>query len=108
MHLKPQIKGISLNVKDKEVNEFGFSKHIEDKRRFVIRKDKELFKDQILTFLDDEQSLINSGEVIKNERGHLVVRLKLKDQDFYFKKYRIKNIYHGFTRLLKPTAPIIL
>ena len=103
MYLKPQVKGISLNVKDKEVNEFGFSKYIEDKRRFVIRKDKELFKDQILTFLDDEQSLINSGEVIKNERGHLVVRLKLKDQDFYFKKYRIKNIYHAFTRLLKPT-----
>lgn len=103
MYLKPQVKGISLNVKDKEVNEFGFSKYIEDKRRFVIRKDKELFKDQILTFLDDEQSLINSGEVIKNERGHLVVRLKLKDQNFYFKKYRIKNIYHGFTRLLKPT-----
>ena len=47
--------------------------------------------------------MINSGEVIKNEKGHLVVRLKLKDQYFYFKKYRIKNIYHGFTRLLKPT-----
>ena len=45
MYLKPQIKGISLNVKDKEVNESGFSKYIEDKRRFVIRKDKELFKD---------------------------------------------------------------
>ena len=103
MYLKPQVKGISLNFRDKEVNESGFSKYIEDKRRFVIRKDKELFKDQILKFLDDEESLINAGEVIKNERGHLVVKLKLKDQDFYFKKYRIKNIYHGFTRLMKPT-----
>jgi len=103
MYLKPQIKSISLKDMHSKRDAFGFSKCLEQNRRFLIKKDNEKFKDKILNFLDDEESLINSGEVIKNERGHLIVKLIIENHEYFFKKYRIKGFFHGFTRLFKST-----
>ena len=56
-----------------------------------------------LQFFQDENSLIREGEVIKNEAGHLIVKVKIQDRYFFIKKYRIKNKFHGVSRLFKKT-----
>ena len=65
--------------------------------------DKEFDFKSVAPYINDENLLIKDGEVIKNEAGHLVVRVKKEDRIFYVKKYRIKNIFHRITRLLKKT-----
>ena len=41
--------------------------------------------------------------MIKNEKGHLIVKVKIENRYFFIKKYRIKNVFHGLSRLFKKT-----
>ena len=103
MYLKPELQASSLYSLKKPLEEHHFSKYFENSRSYLIRKDQEQQTEELLKFIDDEIYLIESGEVIKNEKGHLVVRVKTPNYDFYVKKYRIKNLLHGFSRLFKST-----
>ncbi len=102
MYLKPQIKEISLTKKTTN-KESIFIKFNQKSRRFLIRKDKERIKEKVLQFFEDEEYLRNSGEVIKDEEGHLVVKVEVDNSELFIKKYRIKNFLHGVTRLFKST-----
>ena len=102
MYLKPQIKEISLRKKT-TYEESTFFKFIHTSQKYLIRKDKEKIKEAVLDFIKDEEHLINNGEVIKNEKGHLIVKVKLENTELFIKKYRIKNTLHGITRLFKST-----
>ncbi|GIR19545.1 MAG: hypothetical protein CM15mP34_0690 [Gammaproteobacteria bacterium] len=50
-----------------------------------------------------EDLLIKEGMIIKDEEGHLIVKVKIDEQNYFFKKYRIKNVIHGLSRLFKKT-----
>ena len=100
MYLKPNlkvfIKNSSLTSEDS-----NFIKHISNSSRYLSSKD--IDTKQFLSFFRDENSLIKSGEIIKNEKGHLITKTKIQGRSFYIKKYRIKGPLHFFLRMFKKT-----
>ena len=95
-HLKVFIKNSSLTSEDGI-----FAKHISNSSRYLARKDVDT--KQFLNLFRDEDLLIKSGEIIKNEKGHLITKTNIQGKNFYIKKYRIKGPLHFFSRLFKKT-----
>ena len=95
-HLKVFIKNSSLTSEDGI-----FAKHISNSSRYLARKDVDT--KQFLNLFRDEDLLIKSGEIIKNEKGHLITKTYIQGKNFYIKKYRIKGPLHFFSRLFKKT-----
>ncbi len=101
MYLKPLLKDSSLKS-SKELSENSpYFKKVERSSRWISKRNIEI-KDFMKLF-SDESILLKSGEVIKNEEGHLIVKVKIQDQNYYIKKYRIKGFLHGLSRLFKKT-----
>ncbi len=103
MYLKPKLLRPFSSIKKNNAINCNFSIFHDDSRKYILRKDQEEQKEEFLKFIEDEDLLINSGEVIKNEKGHLVVKVRILDQDYFIKKYRIKGFWHAISRILKST-----
>ena len=101
MYLKPTLKEFSLKSSQILSKESSFIKPNCPSGRWLIKKS--LDPNQFLPFFRDENLLIRNGEVIKNEKGHLIVKVLVQDKYLYIKKYRIKNLLHGISRLFKKT-----
>tara|TARA_B100001093_G_scaffold507483_1_gene568110 strand:+ start:308 stop:1813 length:1506 start_codon:yes stop_codon:yes gene_type:complete len=104
MYLKPSLKNFSRNYRLVDSKEREFDIHSYKSGKLFIEKSLDL--NQFTPFFNDEDMLINKGEVIKNEKGHLIVKIKILDRYFFIKKYRIKNIFHGISRLIKRTRAL--
>ena len=104
MYLKPNLKKFSRNDSLIDSKESEFDIHSFNSGKLFIEKNLDL--NQFTPFLNDESILISEGEVIKNEKGHLIVKIKIMDRYFFVKKYRIKNIFHGISRLIKKTRAL--
>ena len=104
MYLKPNLKKFSRNDSLIDSKESEFDIHSFNSGKLFIEKNLDL--NQFTPFLNDESMLISEGEVIKNEKGHLIVKIKIMDRYFFVKKYRIKNIFHGISRLIKKTRAL--
>ena len=99
MYLKPALT--ELSKKTFEGSEENL--HIFQNNNGKYFSDKDFDLRSVFSYLINENLLISEGEVIKNEEGHLVVRVIKGERIFYIKKYRIKNILHWITRLFKKT-----
>jgi len=99
MYLAPALRNLSENTSTS--NEDRYAQFQKNSRRCFI--DKNFDFAELSEYLFDENLLIGLGEVIKNEKGHLIVKVKKEDKIFYIKKYRIKNLLHGISRLFKRT-----
>tara|TARA_B100001778_G_scaffold75146_1_gene60451 strand:+ start:269 stop:1765 length:1497 start_codon:yes stop_codon:yes gene_type:complete len=104
MYLKPNLKKFSRNDSLIDSKDSEFDIHSFNSGKLFIEKNLDL--NQFTPFLNDESILISEGEVIKNEKGHLIVKIKIMDRYFFVKKYRIKNISHGISRLIKKTRAL--
>ena len=104
MYLKPNLKKFARNDSLIDSKESEFDIHSFNSGKLFIEKN--LVLNQFTPFLNDESILISEGEVIKNEKGHLIVKIKIMDRYFFVKKYRIKNIFHGISRLIKKTRAL--
>ena len=104
MYLKPNLKKFSRNDSLIDSKESEFDIYSFNSGNLFIKKNLDL--NQFTPFLNDESILISEGEVIKNEKGHLIVKIKIMDRYFFVKKYRIKNIFHGISRLIKKTRAL--
>ena len=104
MYLKPNLKKFSRNDSLIDSKDSEFDIHSLNSGKLFIEKNLDL--SQFTPFLNDESILISEGEVIKNEKGHLIVKIKIMDRYFFVKKYRIKNIFHGISRLIKKTRAL--
>ena len=100
MYMKPRLKEFSFNSRDIP-KESPYIKRVDKTCRWIANKDYDLEK--FIGIINDESLLLKNGELIKNEEGHLIVKLKINDRYFYIKKYRIKSFFHAFSRLLKET-----
>ena len=78
-----------------------YIKSVTKYHRWIGLKSK-MSKD-LLTLIQDEGALLSLGEVIKNEEGHLVVKIGLSGRSYFIKKYRIKNLFHMVRRLFRKT-----
>ena len=101
MYLKPSLKEFSNKSTSTASQNSSFMKLQKKSGRCFVKKSLEL--DHLIRFFEDEDFLISQGEVIKNEKGHLIVKVKILDSWLYIKKYRIKSLVHGMSRLLKKT-----
>ena len=99
-YMKPRLKEFSFNSRDIP-KESSYMKRVDKTCRWIANKDYDLEK--FIGIINDESLLLKNGELIKNEEGHLIVKLKINDRYFYIKKYRIKGFFHAFSRLLKET-----
>ena len=100
MYLKPILKEVS--IKSSSFSEESiFTKHVTESGKWFLEKN--LDPNDFIQFFQDEDLLIRKGEVIKNEKGHLIVKVKIENRYFFIKKYRIKNVFHGLSRLFKKT-----
>jgi len=104
MYLKPSLKDFSRNYSLLDSKERKFDIHSYKFGNLFLEKNFDL--NNFTPFINDEDILISEGEVIKNEKGHLVVKIKILDRYFFIKKYRIKNIFHGISRLIKRTRAL--
>ena len=104
MYLKPSLKNFSRNYSLVESKKMEFDLHSYKSGKLFVEKNLDL--NQFTPFFNDEDKLISKGEVIKNEKGHLIVKIKILDRYFFIKKYRIKNIFHGISRLIKRTRAL--
>jgi tRNA A-37 threonylcarbamoyl transferase component Bud32 len=100
MYMKPRLKEFSFNSRDIP-KESPYIKRVYKTCRWIANKDYDLEK--FIRIINDESLLLKNGELIKNEEGHLIVKLQINDRYFYIKKYRIKSFVHAFSRLLKET-----
>lgn len=101
MYLKPALKEFSYKTSLLASKEVLFSKHKVKPGKFFIKKN--IDPDLFMKLFKNEELLKDSGEIIKNELGHLIVKVKIHNTNFYIKKYRIKNLFHGLSRILKKT-----
>ena len=104
MYLRPSLKNFSRNYSllDSKEREFNIQSYKSGK----LLVEKHLDLNHFTPYFNDEEILISEGEVIKNEKGHLIVKVKILDRYFFIKKYRIKNIFHGISRLIKRTRAL--
>ncbi len=101
MYLKPLLKDSSLKSSMELSENSAYFKKVEQSRRWISRRNIEI--EDFTKLFSEESILLKSGEVIKNEEGHLIVKVKIQDQNYYIKKYRIKGFLHGLSRLFKKT-----
>ena len=103
MYLKPQLQNVNFKRLSNKLTNQNFLSFHYNSRNYLVRKDSESKKEEIIKCIESEDYLINSGQVIKNESGHLIVKVKILGDDFFIKKYRIKSFIHGCKRILKST-----
>ena len=101
MYLKPRLKPFKIIAPSSFSEHSKFTKCQDQSGRWLFNK--EIPFKSFMSFIKDEDLLINEGKVIKNEEGHLVVEIKIEGKNYFFKKYRIKNFIHGLSRVFKKT-----
>ncbi len=101
MYMKPLLSEIDISSKKPLPETSLYKKSATKDYRWIGLKDK--VSRSILELIQNEDELISRGEVIKNEKGHLVVKINITGKELFVKKYRIKNLFHRFRRFFKKT-----
>ena len=101
MYMKPFLKEIDISSKAPLPDQSLYEKTFKKNYRWIGLKDK--VSEDLMKLIQDEEALLSEGEVIKNEEGHLVVKIGLYGRSYFVKKYRIKNFFHMIRRLLNKT-----
>ena len=101
MYLKPRLKPFKIVSTSPFPESSIFSKDQDKSGRWLFNKEIPL--NLFMEFIKDEDLLISEGKVIKDEEGHLVVEIEIQGTNYFFKKYRIKNLIHGLSRVFKKT-----
>tara|TARA_Y100000746_G_scaffold51085_1_gene40206 strand:- start:194 stop:922 length:729 start_codon:yes stop_codon:yes gene_type:complete len=99
--MKPLMAEIDISSKKPLSNQSLYKRVSNKDFRWIGLKNK-VSKD-LLDLIQDEEALLSLGEVIKNEEGHLVVKINLSGRRYFVKKYRIKNFFHMIRRFFNKT-----
>jgi len=101
MYMKPVLSEIDITSKKALQDQSLYIKSVTKYHRWIGFKHK--MSEDLLTLIQDEEALLSLGEVVKNEEGHLVVKIDLSGRSYFIKKYRIKNFFHMVRRLFRKT-----
>tara|TARA_B100001540_G_scaffold313098_1_gene335396 strand:- start:28 stop:1533 length:1506 start_codon:yes stop_codon:yes gene_type:complete len=101
MYMKPLLAEIDLSSKAPLPHQSLYKKVFHKNKRWISLKNN--VSEDLLELIEDEHALLSRGEVIKNEEGHLIVKIELYGKSYFVKKYRIKNLFHMTRRFLKKT-----
>jgi len=105
MFMKPVLREIDISFKDTHKDTSGYLGRKEDSLRWVAKK-KYLSKglEEIISQID---SYMEKGEIIKDEEGHKIIRINLKEDIFVIKKYKIKGSWHYLRKLFSQTRAFV-
>ena len=101
MYMKPLMSEIDISSKTQLSNQSLYKKVINKDSRWIGLKNK--VSEDLLKLIKDEEALLSKGEVIKNEEGHLVVKINFSGKSYFVKKYRVKNFFHMIRRVFSKT-----
>ena len=101
MYMKPILSEIDITSKKILQDQSLYIKSVTKYHRWIGLKNK--ISEDLLKLIQYEEALLSLGEVIKNEEGHLVVKIDLSGRSYFIKKYRIKNFFHMVRRLFRKT-----
>lgn len=97
MFMKPLLKEISISSKKQLDPDSLYSKKTGKDYRWIGKKN--LLNKELLDALKDLDGTMQTGEIVKKERGHFIVSLNLGGKDFFIKKYQVKSILHFFRKI---------
>tara|TARA_B100000953_G_scaffold232597_1_gene194014 strand:- start:155 stop:877 length:723 start_codon:yes stop_codon:yes gene_type:complete len=103
--MKPILREIDISFSETQKDTPGYSGRKEDNLRWVAKK-KYLSKglEEIISQID---SYMEKGEIIKDEEGHKIIRINLKEDIFVIKKYKIKGSWHYLRKLFSQTRAFV-
>jgi len=101
MYMKPLMSEIDISSKKPLSNQSLYKRVTKKHSRWIGLKNK--VSEDLLKLIQDEEALLSQGEIIKNEEGHLVVKIHFSERSLFIKKYRIKNFFHMARKLFKKT-----
>lgn len=101
MFMKPILKEIDISLPKKKETDTRYSRGNNDQIRWIA-KSKEM-PDGFEELVDEIDSFMNSGEIIKDEVGHKIVSINFKKKSFIVKKYQMKGWFHYFRKLFSQT-----
>lgn len=104
MFMKPILKEINISFTESQKDTTDYLGENEDNLRWIAKK-KYLSKTlkEIISQID---TYMEKGEIIKDEEGHKIIRLKLKEEIFVIKKYQIKGSWHYLRKLFSQTRAL--
>ena len=101
MYMKPLMSEIDIGSKEPLSNLSLYKRVTKKDSRWIGLKNKD--SEDLLMLIQDEEVLLSQGEVIKNEEGHLVVKINFSGRRLFVKKYRIKNFFHMIRKIFNKT-----
>ena len=105
MFMKPILREIDISFTETQKDTSGYLGRKEDSFRWIAKK-KYLSKglEEIISQID---TYMEKGEIIKDEEGHKIIRINLKEDIFVIKKYQIKGSWHYLRKLFSQTRAFV-
>ena len=101
MFMKPILREIDISLPQELRNSSDYLGGNNNNMRWVSRREYlQKGLDELIPKID---IYMDQGEIIKNEEGHKIVKLSIKDQNFVIKKYQIKGSWHFLRKLFSQT-----
>jgi heptose I phosphotransferase len=101
MYMKPLMAEIDISSEEALSNRSLYKRVINKDFRWIGLRNK--VSEDLLKLIQDEEALLSQGVVIKDEEGHLVVKIKFSGRSLFIKKYRIKNLFHMIRKFFTKT-----
>ncbi len=101
MYMKPILSQIKNNAKEpgKTVESSGYVKGQVEGAKWVCKKSS--YYGQVKDLINDPDSFINEGKIIKDEAGHTIVSVDIEGKEVIIKRYNVKNFWHRLKRAFK-------
>ncbi len=101
MYMKPLMAEIDIGSEEVLSNQSLYKRVINKDFRWIGLRNK--VSEDLLKLIQDEEALLSQGVVIKDEEGHLVVKINFSGRSLFIKKYRIKNLFHMIRKFFTKT-----
>ena len=104
MFMKPILREIDISLSQEQRDSSEYLGGNKNNIRWLARS-KYLHEglDDLISKID---TYMDQGEVIKDEKGHKIVRVSFKEENFVIKKYQIKGKWHYLRKLFSQTRAL--
>ena len=104
MFMKPILREINISFTKTQKGTSDYLGGNEDNLRWIAKK--EYLSKNLKEIISQIDTYMEKGEIIKDEEGHKIIRLKLNEEIFVIKKYQIKGSWHYLRKLFNQTRAL--
>jgi len=98
MYMKPLLKEIAISSKKKQTSNENLIRGDNGKARWIAKK--QFLTKEMRGVIANLDHFMTKGDVVKNEPGHQIVKIIIKDREFFIKKYQMKSLFHVVRKIL--------